>query len=225
MTRVYGEHSIGVIGSQAAADGSPSCSMIRLYTGCGTPKNREKAMQCWFGVMDTMIPNLSPLTQARACACLAYSQWDVRLDPDNSSCDVDATYRACAFANMAIEKGLVSPIALRIAQDAERLGFRRWEDLTLELPHDSRHGVTPDKIAKLTSLWAVADGRKAELQERQVKWEEKQAKRPNAYACAAERCGIEATRKAGLMRCAGSCALEDKPSYCSKECQRRVSTR
>ena len=48
-------------------------------------------------------------------------------------------------------------------------------------------------------------------------------RRPKAYVCAADGCGLEATSKTALMRCAGPCKLEDKPSYCSKECQRRVS--
>jgi len=49
----------------------------------------------------------------------------------------------------------------------------------------------------------------------------KVARAPNAYWCATEGCGIEGTKKATLLRCAGKCEGANKPYYCSKECQRK----
>ncbi|CAL1699049.1 unnamed protein product, partial [Somion occarium] len=46
------------------------------------------------------------------------------------------------------------------------------------------------------------------------------SKAPNAYRCAAPGCGIEGTKKSALLKCAGKCPPDVKPSYCSKECQK-----
>ena len=194
----------------------------RLYTGCGVRQDKEEALQWWEQVTKRRIPGLSSALNARSLACVAHVQWDVHADPDGTW-NIDAVYRACALADGVVQLGLISPIVLVIAQATENAGFRRWEDLKCELPPNSSHGANPDKFAMFTSLWEAADRRKDELQQKEARREEKHTKRPKAYVCAADGCGLEATSKTALMRCAGPCKLEDKPSYCSKECQRRVS--
>ncbi|RPD58820.1 hypothetical protein L227DRAFT_654560 [Lentinus tigrinus ALCF2SS1-6] len=47
------------------------------------------------------------------------------------------------------------------------------------------------------------------------------AKDVRAYVCAAEGCKVQGLHKAALRACAGSCPLDLKPHYCSKECQKR----
>ncbi len=44
------------------------------------------------------------------------------------------------------------------------------------------------------------------------------------HACAAEGCGVHAVHKQGLKACAGRCSPDVKPHYCSKDCQRKVSS-
>jgi len=64
--------------------------------------------------------------------------------------------------------------------------------------------------------------RTAEMNRAKAKREAKVSKAPLKYACSAEDCGIQATKKSGLLRCAGKCPVVFKPSYCSKECQKMV---
>ncbi|KAJ7729106.1 hypothetical protein DFH07DRAFT_756952, partial [Mycena maculata] len=70
-------------------------------------------------------------------------------------------------------------------------------------------------------LWLEYDKREAEMATEERKRLAKIAKAPNAYRCATEGCDIEATNKRTLLRCSGKCPGEYKPSYCSKECQKR----
>lgn len=59
-----------------------------------------------------------------------------------------------------------------------------------------------EAISRATHLWNLFDERQVEQ-------------------CAANGCGIQGGSKAALRRCGGKCPIELKPSYCSKECQRR----
>jgi len=64
--------------------------------------------------------------------------------------------------------------------------------------------------------------RMAEVNKAAAKRDAKVSKAPLKYVCAADDCGIQATKKSGLLRCAGKCPVVYKPSYCSKECQKMV---
>lgn len=64
--------------------------------------------------------------------------------------------------------------------------------------------------------------RTEEMNRASAKRDSKVARTPLKYVCAAEDCGIQATKKSGLLRCAGKCPVVFKPSYCSKECQKMV---
>lgn len=74
----------------------------------------------------------------------------------------------------------------------------------------------------LTDLWEVCDIRVTGLEGKKQKRHAEVAVNALAYVCAAQGCGVEATRKSALSRCAGLCALLAKPSYCSKECRKRA---
>lgn len=118
-------------------------------------------------------------------------------------------------ADEACALGFVPPGVLSVGMTVERSGFRRKEDLKFP-------GWSTERFEKLSELWRAVDRRKAEIQREDMKRERKVRKDPNAYICAAEGCGIEATHKAALQRCSGKCAAEGKPAYCSKECQKQV---
>jgi len=64
--------------------------------------------------------------------------------------------------------------------------------------------------------------RKEEMDRVSAKRDAKVSRDPSKYVCSAKDCGIQATKKSGLLRCAGKCPLAFKPSYCSKECQKMV---
>ena len=78
------------------------------------------------------------------------------------------------------------------------------------------------KMPMFADLWGAVLKRLRNLDGRQKAQERKADRRPNEYICAALGCGIGASQRAGLRACAGGCPKELKPSYCSKECQRKV---
>ena len=155
--------------------------------------------------------------KARAYSCLAEGQFEARIVDDGTTWNMDALYRAGLFADKCVALGLTTPAVVSIASAIERVGFRRKED-------EMFPGHHPERFEKLTNLWAAADKRAAEVNKRETKQALKQESHPNAYICATEGCGIEATSKSGLMQCAGPCARDIKPAYCSKDCQRKVRT-
>lgn len=105
---------------------------------------------------------------------------------------------------------------LFVVVTVERIGFRRQGDC--------RHpGHSTERFAGLSELWQAVNKQKVKVVREDLKRKRKMRKDPNAYICAAEGCGIEATHKAALRACSGKCAKEGKPAYCSKECQKKVS--
>lgn len=128
---------------------------------------------------------------------------------------MDPLYRAGNNANEAILLGLISPGALRIGFSVEAQGLRK--------PGDNRlSGLSTDGFERLTDLWEAIDMRTEEMNKASAKKEPKGSRAPLKYICSVEDCGIQATKKSGLLRCAGKCPVVFKPSYCSKECQKMV---
>lgn len=216
--------------------------MPRYYTGCSVYQvNIHRALYLWGLILNSKrehpIKNVPKDLRARAHSCCAGALFSLHerafegdpVTPDPASpsdilfllptsSDPDPTlankllYVAAAHANTAIRHGLVSPIVLYIAFEIAR---------ACEL-----QGVDPRKTGvygPFTALWREHEVRVAEIQEEQRKMAAKIARAPNAYVCAAQGCGIEGSKKASLMRCAGKCPAERKPHYCSKECQKMVS--
>lgn len=126
--------------------------------------------------------------------------------------NIDSMYRAALAADAAVALGFTSPAVLDIARTLQRAKFRTNEPPFL-------------RFFQLENLWDAVDKLTLECDTRINKQEEKVQKNSNAYRCAAPGCGIEASSKSGLMRCAGPCSPNAKPAYCSKECQKKVSTR
>lgn len=155
--------------------------------------------------MPNHIPNVSRSIRARACALLANANFEDRIDKDSpDTWNVDALYRAGMYADRCAALGFTPPIVLLVAKITEKAGFRREEDN--RFPQFST-----ERFARLEHLWEVFERRNAEVEGNVHRQDAKVGKRPNAYCCAAEGCGIEATKKSGLMRCAGPCAGNSKP--------------
>lgn len=136
---------------------------------------------------------------------------------EGGACNIDSVYRAAQAADTAVSLGFVSPIVIKVADYIQRIGFRRQSDCKWE-------GHSTARFEQLADLWRVYDKRVAEVERQEAARDEKVSKAPNAYICAAAGCGIEATHKAALLRCSGKCSVEGKPSYCSKDCQRKVAS-
>ena len=81
-----------------------------------------------------------------------------------------------------------------------------------------------EKILQLRPLWDVLRRRDEEYVAEERRRRAKVAKGANAYVCAAEGCKVEGLHKSALRACGGSCPPDLKPHYCSKECQKQVSS-
>jgi hypothetical protein len=153
--------------------------------------------------------------KARAYSSLAKGWLDQAHEKGPGSLNISYLYDAGNSANESVALGLISPATLMVASRIEAAGFRRPEDN--KFPEHST-----ERFERLTDLWEALDARKAEMAEENVKREAKVSKDPLGYSCAAEDCGIVATKKSTLRRCGGVCPPVFKPSYCSQYCQRAV---
>lgn len=188
-------------------------SKSREWTGYGTPENRDSALERWTSLA-TSAPNVPRRIKARAHSCLS-AGWFERATEDHKRWNIDSLYRSGSNANEAISLGLISPGALRAGFSIESQGFRR--------PEDNRFpGLNTDRFERLAELWEAIDMRKGEVNRASAKRDTKVSRAPLKYVCSAGDCGIQATKKSGLLRCAGKCPVVFKPSYCSKECQKMV---
>ena len=157
---------------------------------------------------------LSLSLKAQAYSFLAKAWFDQAYE-NMPALQIDRLYDAGNCANEAAALGLISPAVLMVASKIESDGSRR--------PGDNKFpGHSTDKFERLTDLWEALDVRTAEVAEESVKRGTMVSKDPLSYFCAAEGCGIAATRKSTLQRCEGGCPPAFKPSYCSKYCKKVV---
>ena len=191
----------------------PADNGTREWTGYGSPENRDSALERWT-FLASSAPDVPRRIKAQAHSCLA-AGWFDRATEDPERWNIDSLYRAGNNANEAASLGLISPAVLRVGFSTESQGFRR--------PEDNRFpGLSTDRFERLADLWEAIDMRTAEVNRAKAKRDAKISRAPLKYVCSAEDCGIQATKKSGLLRCAGKCPVVFKPSYCSKECQKMV---
>lgn len=191
-----------------------------MYTGCGASKDVLGALELLLTLVnpDKIAASKTPRPiKARALSLQGRVHFDSRFEKKDAI-NIDNMYRAAVCANAAAALGFVSPDVLQVAQHVENIGFRRPEDNKFK-----EHST--ERFEKLTDLWEAWDRRKAMVQREEGKQAAKVEKQPNMYTCAAEHCGIESTSKSGLSACGGKCPPIAKPSYCSKECQKKVRRR
>lgn len=120
-------------------------------------------------------------------------------------------YLAAQYADASVRLGLVSPIVLSIGFYIYRLGDQSKIDLA----------ETP-LFQNFTELWRACQERQVEIFMEERRRLNKIKKRPNAYTCAADGCGVKAAKAAAFASCAGPCPSDIKPHYCSKACQVKV---
>lgn len=193
-------------------------SYFRQWTGCGgMQKDPKKAMDWWASIVGDQALNTPPVPKryrVRALSCLANAHWEMRSSPGDGPgvWNVDALWHAAFFANECASLGFVSPAVLLIGMQTKEL-----------VDQGKLESFRQQRFEGFEFLWEVVDDRIRHVEEKENARDEKVSRSPNAYICAAEGCGIEGTRKSGLMSCAGPCPRDMKPSYCSKECQKTVS--
>ena len=190
-------------------DRSQADNGAREWTGYGAPENRDAALERWSFL--TTAPNVSRCVKAQAYSCLA-AGWFERAIEDPERWNIDSLHRAGSNANEAIALGITGTVSLKLGFSIQSHGLRR--------PEDNRFpGLSTDRFERLADLWEAIDARTAEMERVAAK---KEVKAPLKYACSADDCGVQATKRSGLFRCAGKCPVVFKPSYCSKECQKLV---
>lgn len=188
-----------------------------MYTGCGASRDVLGALRLLMALVDPedVAPSKVPRSlKARALSVQAHIHFHNRFER-KGAINIDVVYRAAVCADAAAGLGFVSRDVLSVAQHVEAIGFRREEDNKFK-----EHST--ERFEQLAQLWAVWDRRKGVVEKERERQAEKVARAPQLYLCAAVDCGIESTSKSGLSSCGGKCPADVKPSYCSKECQRKV---
>jgi len=188
--------------------------MARQWTGFGAPKDKPGAAAIWT-TLASFREDVPLSLKARAYSSLSRGWLDLANENYPETLNIGYLSDAGNSANQAVALGLISPVTLAVASRIESLGFRRTEDN--QFPEHST-----ERFEGLFDLWEAWDARKAEVAEEDLKREAKVSKDPLGYFCAAEDCGIVATKKSTLRRCGGGCPPVFKPSYCSKDCQKAV---
>ena len=110
------------------------------------------------------------------------------------------------------------------ADQAARLGSRCYQIITAAryIIEKAQQCGEPDprnaprgRFVRFVDMWRVLE-----------EWERAQEKvRPERYQCGDKSCGNTTLKGGNLKKCGGACPEEIKPSYCSKQCQIRVSPR
>ncbi|KAI0790531.1 hypothetical protein C8Q75DRAFT_891407 [Abortiporus biennis] len=180
---------------------------LRLYVGCGIPKDVDKALDWW--TMFILPNHPSYITQApanlraRALSCAANAYWEKRII-EEQLWNIDSMWRSANCADACIALGLTTDATLHIAFDLKRF-------------FESVPDADQSRFEAFTDLWDAMRRKEEESKEEQ---ENGKTKAANVFVCAAEGCGIEAKKNSAVLRCGGKCPLALKPSYCSKECQK-----
>ncbi|THH29703.1 hypothetical protein EUX98_g4486 [Antrodiella citrinella] len=166
---------------------------LRMFTGCGVDKNVQNAMTWWYGIAGKPKTGatISKKIRVRALSCLANAQWDSRMTEEEGPTvwNIDAAHRAAMHANDCASLGFVSPAVLVIGMTIKQL-----------MEENKFQQFNNPRFHELEFLWEAVERREEEMKKSTEKRNEKVAKAPNAYVCAAEGCGIEGTRKSGLLR-------------------------
>ncbi|KAI0796352.1 hypothetical protein BC629DRAFT_1439390 [Irpex lacteus] len=192
---------------------------LRTYAGVeGTAGTANDAIFWWTkaagahstNALSSVKADIPRGVEARAWSCLTHAYKELAKENDGTTCNVDRMYRAASCAERACSLGFMSPIICGLANEIKRLNKE------FPSPRDPKLSFDAPRFRELTYLWEAHQ----RIEEDNKAWEAKAAKRPE-YSCAEPGCGTRATRKSGLKKCAGKCPLESKPSYCSKECQRK----
>ncbi|KAJ7920283.1 hypothetical protein B0H13DRAFT_2656475 [Mycena leptocephala] len=204
-----------------AADGDGEKRLeiaIRRISGCaGFAKKLDLALSCLDTIInpdsDDFCDDVSDelLAKALSCAVFVHTElYEAARRRNDIKLANDHLYAAAVYADASISRGLVSPNALWVTSVLTHSATQYNTDIR----NSPRYRI-------FKYLWRAFDKREEEMAEEDRKRSAKVAKAPNSYKCAAKGCGVEGTSKTALLRCGGKCPAEIKPSYCSKECQKK----
>ena len=115
---------------------------------------------------------------------------------------------AVHHANESVRRGLVSFAVLAVGSKIRQMG----ESLGVDVERAAREGK------RYRPLWQVVSQYYEEIFKRHCKTEGDQ----NVPVCSADGCQVRGGKSQVLRACGGRCSANFKPSYCSRECQRKV---
>lgn len=190
-------------------------SATRSTTGCGAPKNRQTAID----VLQKLVARENPLNVSRSMrgrgyALMAHLHY---MQHKPNTPNIDALFEAARWMNDAASIGFVPQLLLTLAGEIHDAGFGIYDHDCAEHSSTSR-----DRFGQWEDMWKASFAASRESSRKTRRREMHVQENRNLYFCAASGCGIEATHRACLSRCNGKCPANGKPSYCSKECQRKV---
>ncbi len=120
---------------------------------------------------------------------------------------------AARHANESVKLGLVSHAVLTVGLTLRDLGEGFGVDVS----------KLPEGATKFRPLWREVARRVEEIYEEDRKSRQSlEQKDDGRFVCAAEGCDESREQKSALRSCAGKCPPDLKPSYCSKECQKKA---
>ena len=166
------------------------------------------------------IENVPNHTRARAHSAAALAHYrkfrrGLEADPEAYAMRDDipdyewSLYTAIDHANESVRLGLLSHAALEVGTGFRTYMRFEWDNIMDDMP----------MYAPIRQALAKHDTCSLAEEERH---RAKVTNDAQAYVCAAEGCGLAGLQKKALRACAGSCAADVKPHYCSKECQKKV---
>ncbi|KAF7353363.1 MYND-type domain-containing protein [Mycena sanguinolenta] len=209
-----------LVSGAANGDGEKRLEIaIRRLSGCaGFSRDIEVALSH----LDTIINpnnedpaiNVSAELLVKAVSCAAFGHlalYEAAARTDDIQLANDHLYAAAIYADAAVSRGLISSTSLWVPSVLSSSA----EHYNVDIRNSPRYRV-------FKNLWGAWDKLDEELAAEERKRSIKVAKAPNAYARAADGCGVQGTSKTALLRCGGQCPPEYKPSYCSKQCQTRA---
>ena len=215
--------------------------LFRVFTGCGADGQNHGAVivETHRLTSSAIYARIDPTLRARAhslAACVHWEKYHSALESKDQLADIiqdewreaerlgiAATYKletdpipilftAARHANESVKLGLVSRATLFVGKDIrQRAAEKGWQDTELAV-----------RMPMFADLWDALLKHLRDAEEKQKAQERKVEKRPNEYICAGPGCGIGAKQRTTLKMCSGGCPKELKPSYCSKECQKKV---
>ncbi|TBU49069.1 hypothetical protein BD309DRAFT_910846 [Dichomitus squalens] len=165
----------------------------------------------------THIYSTNPVLQCRALAALTWISFRQYLwSPHPQSFELVSS---CVIIKQCLSCGdhlaradFLPPIFLRFASWLSSVHIRHRKLDARRMNEESRDAQ---------DFWKAYDVHLQNQYAREQRRLAKVAKAPNQYRCAADGCGINAMNKGALRRCGGRCPPEQKPHYCSAECQEK----
>ena len=229
---------------QPDADPAHTPTYDRFMSGCAMRKQSAEGALCTLDAFTdpdreperSVIRTAPPTLMAQAHSCAAQAHYMKYIASPEERADIEGeellfcrpeTRRlgigqppltslalAARHANESVRLGLVSHAALNVGLALREVGESVGVDVSR----------LPENAKEFRPLWRAVAQRVEEIyaDARKLRKEPEDKNPEGGFGCAAEGCSVRREQKAALRICAGKCPADLKPSYCSRECQKKV---